>query len=126
MGLDQFVYFVRKEDAIDDFTYKDIVGKYTREDIYWRKNHDLQGWMENLYQEKGGTGVFNCVNVRLTEEDVLRLKNDIINRKLPRTGGFFFGNCPYDDDQAEEDLKDVETMLSAIEDGFAIYYSSWW
>ena len=36
----------------------------------WRKHPNLQGWMENLWYEKGGEGEFNCVELELTLENL--------------------------------------------------------
>jgi hypothetical protein len=40
----------------------------TIELAYWRKHPNLQGWMQELYYEKGGEGEFNCVDLELTLE----------------------------------------------------------
>ena len=37
---------------------------------YWRKHPNLHGWMENLYFEKGGTEVSNCIALVLTTDDL--------------------------------------------------------
>ena len=69
--------------------------------------------MEELYREKGGKQTFNCVNLELREEDILNLERDIKERKLPRTGGFFFGASSEDgSEEIEDDLKFVNEALS--------------
>lgn len=129
MGLDQqSASFSRKEvnnpDAGADLTItKDAVPS---ELAYWRKHPYLQGWMEKLYYEKGGKGEeFNCVNVRLDEDDLNRLKEDVLSGSLPETTGFFFGpdSC---DDYREQDLKFINDALEAIKDGRIVLYDSWW
>ena len=101
MGLDQFAYRVKKgfiKHPVDFVTEKYneeteehevLVDK--KELHYWRKHPHLQGWMEELYYEKGGeSDTFNCVNVQLTWEDLENLEQDIKTGKLPETCGFFF------------------------------------
>ena len=134
MGLDQHsASFSRKEvnnpDAGADLTItKDAVPSKL---AYWRKHPYLQGWMENLYYEKGGKGEeFNCVNVRLDEDDLNRLKEDVLSGSLPETTGFFFGSSYADEEDIkwrnEHDMKCIEDMLKALENGDSIYYSSSW
>ena len=94
---------------------------------YWRKHHDLHGWMENLYRVKGGKAEsFNCVNVRLNEEDLDKLEHDITNNNLPHTTGFFFGNNPPDSESIAQDLQFIRNARNAIAEGKAVFYSSWW
>lgn len=151
MGLDQFAYKMKFTPSKEvDFTSeiedkRAIIQKQIEEngtgqvageifldgDIreeeihYWRKHPNLQGWMENLYREKGGEDpAFNCVPVLLTAEDLKRLKKDIEERNLPETSGFFFGSSH--DDDATDDLEFIADALKAIEEGYTVYYSSWW
>ena len=128
MGLDMYAWRVKAEDAIDDFTIaKNEDGAKVTEMYYWRKHHDLHGWMERLYYKKGGeASSFNCVPIRLTEEDLLALELDIKSNHLPSTTGFFFGNNPPDAESAAEDMKFVTEARDAIKAGDAVYYDSWW
>lgn len=92
MGLDMYAWRVNAEDAIGDFEVAsdDEGSSKVEEMFYWRKHHDLHGWMERLYREKGGTKEsFNCVKVRLTMEDLQRLAQDVTKGRLPETTGFF-------------------------------------
>ena len=127
MGLDQYAYRVRKEAVRDDFSFiGEINGEETWERIYyWRKVPALQGFMENLYREKGGEETFNCEFVRLTMEDLDNLKNAIATEKMPiHTEGFFFGKH-YDEDMPTV-CEFIEKAKKVIEEGDAVYYSSWW
>ena len=131
MGLDMYAWRVKAEDAIGDFEVartEDGDGDSNVEELfYWRKHHDLHGWMERLYREKGGDAEsFNCVKVRLTKEDLERLASDIMNNKLPATTGFFFGDNPPDADSMEQDMQFVGKAVAAIMQGDAVYYDSWW
>jgi len=121
MGLD--MYAVKTKTPVDDFS----TGGETEELHYWRKHHDLHGWMERLYRAKGGSEEsFNCTHVRLTPDDLDNLEHDVRNNKLPETTGFFFGNFPPDDESIKNDLDFIEKARTAIKDGFAVYYDSWW
>ena len=129
MGLDMFAYSVAAEDVLDgDEIAKDENGQWkTTELFYWRKHHDLHGWMNDLYRSRGGTEAsFNCIPIRLYPEDLDALEKDVRENKLPRTTGFFFGDNPPNDDSIEEDLEFIEAARGAITDGHAVFYDSWW
>ena len=88
MGLDQY--------AAIRLDTKDEEGIWDTEELaYWRKHPHLQGFMENLYVEKGGTEEFNCVDVELTLEDIDALEASVKGDELPETGGFFFGDVKH-------------------------------
>jgi hypothetical protein len=129
MGLDMFVWRVAANDAIDDLTIRsEEDGREKMEELYyWRKHHDLHGWMQKLYRNKGGTAQsFNCVPVRLHPHDLDALQFDLLDGALPETTGFFFGNNPPDLDSLSEDLKFIQKARIAIAEGDAVYYDSWW
>ena len=129
MGLDMFAWRVKAENAVGEFEVaKDEEGYSKIEEIfYWRKHHDLHGWMENLYRAKGGDKEsFNCVKVRLYDFDLDNLLLDVMNKKLPATRGFFFGDNPQDDESVINDLKFIALAKEAIREGDAVYYDSWW
>ncbi|XZE20323.1 phosphoglycerate kinase [Pirellulaceae bacterium SH449] len=91
----------------------------------WRKHPNLHGWMESLYRKKGGSGVdFNGNTVLLTLEDLERLEADVLNDDLPCTDGFFFGIT--DGTEKEEDLMFIENARAAIQEGYQVFYDSWW
>jgi hypothetical protein len=123
MGLDMYAYRTKaKPETETDFSTK----SFNEVEIhYWRKHPNLHGWMEQLYYNKGGQAdSFNCVNLELTQDDLLDLRNDLKEGNLPSTAGFFFGQS--DGSENEEDLKFVDDALKAIEEGDTVYYSSWW
>lgn len=128
MGLDMFVWRVKKDDALGDFEIaKDESGSKVEEVHYWRKHHDLHGWMEKLYRNKGGDAQsFNCIPVRLTTQDLDALQHDLLNDALPETNGFFFGNNPPDLETLKEDLTFIQKARDIIAEGDAVYYDSWW
>ena len=129
MGLDMYAYRVKQADVVGDFEIAKDDDGYSRVDefFYWRKHHDLHGWMERLYRSKGGPQeTFNCAKVRLTTVDLDALQHDLENGTLPETQGFFFGTNPPDAESMKEDLKFVEQARSIIGEGDAVYYDSWW
>ena len=91
----------------------------------WRKHPNLQGWMEELWYEKGGEGEFNCVELELTLEDLDALEATLDEEALPETAGFFFGNNA-DDHYAEADREFIVQARAAIKQGYKVIYSSWW
>ena len=91
----------------------------------WRKHPNLQGWMQELYYEKGGEGEFNCVDVELTLEDLDALEATLDEEELPETVGFFFGGNA-DDHYAEADREFIVQARAALKKGYKVFYSSWW
>ena len=124
MGLDQYAFHRRKGDLPD----------VRNEIAYWRKHNRLEGWMSDLYYEKNpdDKDTFNCKEVLLTREDLSKLENDIVNRHLPETSGFFFGGDSYEDYEGEHgymqhDLEFIENARNSLERfGGEIIYTSWW
>ena len=91
----------------------------------WRKHPNLQGWMQELYYEKGGEGEFNCVDLELTLEDLDALEATLDEEELPETVGFFFGSNA-DDHYAEADREFIVQARAALKQGYKVFYSSWW
>ena len=123
MGLDQYANAHKGEQKKDEdgYTYYDD----NIELGYWRKHPNLQGFMQELYYDKGGEGEFNCVDVELTLEDINALEATLDNEALPETEGFFFGENS-DDHYAEQDRDFIVSARSAINKGYTVVYSSWW
>ena len=129
MGLDMYAYRVKQEHAVGDFEIAKDDDGYSRVDefFYWRKHHDLHGWMERLYRSKGGPQeTFNCAKVRLTTVDLDALQHDLENGTLPETQGFFFGTNPPDAESLARDLKFIQAARDILAEGDAVYYDSWW
>ena len=109
MGLDMYAYRVKQEHALGDFEIAKDENDYSHveEFYYWRKHHDLHGWMERLYRSKGGPQeTFNCT--------------------LPETQGFFFGTNPPDAESLDRDLKFIQAARDILAEGDVVYYDSWW
>mgnify|MGYP003346690843 FL=1 len=123
MGLDMYAFSTKAKLKKEvDF---DTINVETEEVHYWRKHPNLHGWMQNLYENKGGTSdSFNGDCVVLTESDLDNLEYDINRGQLPDTQGFFFGNS--DGDEVNDDLDFVNKARTAIAEGKTVYYTSWW
>ena len=123
MGLDQYANARRGEAKTDDegYTYYED----SMELAYWRKHPNLQGWMQDLYYEKGGEEEFNCVDLELTLEDLDALEESLDEEALPETAGFFFGTDS-SDYYAEADREFIVQARAAIKQGYTVIYSSWW
>jgi hypothetical protein len=135
MGLDQYANAHKGEQKKDEdgYTYYDD----NIELAYWRKHPNLQGFMEELWIEKGKPNAnvssdknqivdeFNCVDLELGHYDLIKLEEAIKDSELPETGGFFFGDDS-DEYYKEDTLDFVEQAKMAIDDGYTVVYSSWW
>jgi hypothetical protein len=122
MGLDMYALSTKAKPETDvDFSTKN----FEQDELhYWRKHPNLHGWMQNLYDAKGGTSdTFNGDCVVLDSEDLDNLEQDIKDGNLPDTSGFFFG---VSDDADEDDLLFVSKAREAIKEGKTVYYTSWW
>ena len=126
MGLDMYAFSTKaKPKNAVDFETKNFD---PQELHYWRKHPNLHGWMQNLYEQKGGDkhSDFNGDCVVLTLSDLEDLEHDLKQFDLPDTSGFFFGNSQNDDDELKDDLEFVAKAREAIKEGKTVYYTSWW
>ena len=109
-----------------------------REIAYWRKHPNLHGWMERLWVRKtnetgavddpdrtGEFSEFNGVELELTWDDLDQLEQDIRNKKLPGTEGYFFGRDA-DDHYREQDLKFIRNAKAEAFLGLKVFYNSSW
>ncbi len=140
MGLDMNMYAVKtaKQHPSDiaaivcggenqqvDYIYFD--GTEPTELAYWRKFNALHGWMDKLYTSKGGTDVFNCIALPLTTQDLQALEEACKSKALVPVTGFFFGSRePVTDEEYQDVLNVVEEARAYINQGYAVYYYSWW
>ena len=130
MGLDTNAYKVHPGNLVDpdqqvNLEFKDTEEGPIIEIAYWRKFHQLHGWMEKLYRQKGGGGDFNCDSVRLMPVDLLQLALDA-EKGLPSVVGLFFGNGEWTEEDKEEVLEFCVLANKAIADGYVVFYDSWW
>ena len=145
MGLDQYVY-ARKEMPSErpvDFrpgdpaelgepvgaTWAAIDEWYAEQEqlFYWRKHPNLHGWMQRLYEQRGGQ-LFQWSNfygpVALISEDIDALEQDVCRDALPHTEGFFFGSSRAED--KKQDLEFIAKARTALASGLYLHYSSSW
>lgn len=124
MGLDQYAY--KSKVSIEEFTPDNI-----EKIFYWRKNPDLHGWMEQLWEQRNEDLVvnnpdmqFNTVYLELTADDLTDLEYQNEGETLPETTGFFFGKSDKSDKELNKEF--IEIARQAINDGDRVYYFSWW
>jgi len=139
MGLDQYAYArpPRKRNGDDDEQICD-----------WRKHNRLQGWMQQLWEDKGRPnaktegdemGDFNCVELQLTAQDIDNLEYAIENFELPEANGFFWGSDSYfwnnENDEPfpeneywykKHDLNFVKQAREMLDKKWRVYYSCWY
>jgi len=136
MGLDMYAYVAARAGAQAEFSEGAHWDKEKgamvnpnatepREIAYWRKHPNLHGWMQRLWESKGNSGEFNGDELELTWEDLDKLEQDIRNKKLPDTSGFFFGRNA-DDEYREDDLKFVREAKAEAFLGLKVFYNSSW
>lgn len=130
MGLDMYAYSVAQEGALTPFKISEEADK--KEIHYWRKHHDLHGWMEKLWREKlaflknPSGSQFNCQLVALSLTDLEELEKALHEGNLPETEGFFFGNNPPDSESFKDDMDFITKAREEISKGRIVYYDSWW
>lgn len=138
MGLDMYAYVGRPgqqqefwataEMAEGSHEFVSRTVERPREIMYWRKHPNLHGWMERLWQERGGGGDsdhFNGVELELTWDDIQALEQDISEGRLPSTTGFFFGQNS-DDEYREQDLEFCAAARAELFLGQRVFYNSSW
>lgn len=135
MGLDQSAYRLKGRteknknidfwDEREDDIVKRLEGINLLEIAEWRKHPHLQGYMEQLYQSKGGEDVFNTTYLVLTKQDILDLQETIKNKEFAVASGFFWGGDA-DDYYYDDDLKFCADALKVIEEGDEVVYWCWW
>jgi formylglycine-generating enzyme required for sulfatase activity len=136
MGLDMYAYVAaragQQSDYSDGAEWNDDTKDYVntkvnkpREIAYWRKHPNLHGWMNRLWEAKGGGGDFNGDELELTAEDLDMLEYDVVNAQLPATGGFFFGNDA-DEHYRKSDLEFIKNARAELFLGLKVFYNSSW
>ena len=140
MGLDQYAYAAMR--AGQDREYwetctKDDSGEWVnhnvpkpRELMYWRKHPNLQGYMEQLWTQRGRpdageSDMFNGIELELMFEDIELLEQIIREGQLPATRGFFFGDNS-DEYYRDQDLAFCREARAALFLGERVFYNSSW
>lgn len=133
MGLDQYVYCVKRCNVIDDFSFKQgrllsdgVIDEFGNnlEFDYWRKFIPLDRWAYKVYLKKGGKGEFDCAEIKLNKEDLDELY------ALSQTDEFY-QNGYYGDAKKERAfeyhhlVEFIKNATAVIFEGDAIYYHNW-
>ena len=99
MVLDQYAYKTKQQFSSDVFSYNEINRDEVEEIMYWREHPRLQGFMSNLFYKKDGIGVpYIASPLKLTVDDLLELKKQVINKSLPKFSGWYDASDYYYDD----------------------------
>lgn len=126
MGLDMYAWGIdeRNVQTLADIhaNFHDQENRCYEEVFYWRKHHVLHTWMENLYKNRGGIESFNCVKLRIHEEDLDNLEKDIITNNMPQVWG-----DAYDANlDLENDLLFIAKARETLKNKKLVFYDSWW
>lgn len=120
LATDQEVDILLSEEGVKNGQLKKKEEK--KEIWYWRKNHTLQSWMQDLYEYKGGKDPeFNCNSVRLNLEDLDNLEKDILSDRMDSNY-----KQVHDCGDKDDDLLFTIEARKFINNGYAIFYDSWW
>lgn len=150
MGLDQYMYVAQRAGQQTEFydgaEFDETIREFRnpnvskpREIAYRRKHPNLHGWMKKLWLHKNGFAStddqqfiqdesvpsFNGIEVELTTQDLDQLEHDVRHKKLPDTGGFFFGNDA-DQHYYNQDLAFVKAARVELFMGLKVFYNSSW
>ena len=126
MGLDQWAFSVKNKAVLSRFEYN---RDYKHDEIfYWRKNRFVHNWMEKLYESLGGKDEFNMKNLQLLPEDIDRLEEDTKSGKIKEydTGGFFFGEQTFGNQEYESIISFCKIARKEFRSGNAVFYNSWY
>lgn len=102
--------------------------------MYWSKANHIHNWMVQNIQN----GVDDCKEYHLSWEKSEKLiqdikavltDNNLAEKLLPRTSGFFFGSDEYNERyyfELERTLERLETAREYKEEGYEMFYDSSW
>jgi len=101
----------------------------------------LNKWMENLYRNKGGKSeCFSLINIKLSETDLLKLREDIQSWSLPKGTRYDFylpesemlkvenieQRRKLEAETYKEDMQIIDLCLKEIAEGKTVFYRCWW
>ena len=133
MGLDMYLYgrkyiasdWKNPENTLKEDGYR-VVEK--RLDVgYWRKHPNLHGFIVQEFADN----VDECQEIELSVDDIHKIIDAVVHRKLPDTEGFFFGKSEADDEAIQNDLQILKRALEWVtaegNTGFRslVYQASW-
>lgn len=117
MGLDMFAGKTRK----------DVVDNTAVPIMEWRKHPNLHGYMQALYASRSGCKdpmKFNKKPLFLSRQDLEDLRQAVLSGQLPKTEGHFFGeSLP---EEQHFDLIFIDGACRLIDQGWNVFYDSWW
>ena len=131
MGLDQYAYALPHDGSRQQVDF-DLNGDDVELVFTWRKHANLQGWMDRLYEEKGGqfkdemfgASINTTDSVELDLDDIEALVAAMDEGELPHTDGFFFGKSTYQDEvETREFCGLARKILNSVK---RVVYSAWW
>lgn len=109
-----------------DIEYDGYRIKEARVDLgYWRKHPNLHGYICQTF----AGGVDECQKIQLTLDDLRDIKQAIIDKKLPHTTGFFFGESFNTEEERQEDLKIIDKAIKFFDNDDtwrSVYYQASW
>jgi hypothetical protein len=124
MGLDSYAYIIENSFVISDVDFH-VDQNYLNQLYYWRKHHDLHGWMERLYIAKGGQNPqFNLSGLSLNSADLDALEKAVNAGDPPETLGFCFSHSHKS--QLDDDREFIRKARGALKDGLAVIYVAFW
>lgn len=94
---------------------------------HWRKHHQLHSFIVQNFDN----GDDSCHEIDLGLDELHLLLEAIVNRELPHTTGFFFGESDVSDEQIAEDVKTIEQAIRWVETDdpghwrSVVYQASW-
>lgn len=130
MGLDMYFYATKNKEITEEKLNNAEVDNVFSEVIevsYFRKHPNLHGQIEQYYLNKHKVSddfEFNCVYHNLSKEECEEILEMSKNNLLPYTQGFFFGESTKDDNK--ETIECMEKLIELINDGYQVFYYSWW
>lgn len=123
MGLDAWLFSLPRDvDASVDFAISE--DEEPTEIGYWRKNHCLHLMLANLYDDRGGTDLFNCDRLVLDSDDLDELERFF--RELDYENAEVGWSNIGEPTSLKYDLTILEAGRAEIEQGHTVYYDSWW
>lgn len=150
MGLDMYAYAAANEKQyreywengeydLDTKDYVNTAVTKPKELAYWRKHPNLHGWFEQEWRDNHypdqplnasdltdpDADMFNGVQLEIDWDMLERLESAVINRELPATSGFFFGDSA-DEYYYEQDLEFIKQARAELFLGLRVFYNSSW
>jgi len=134
VGLDMFMRSYKKSDFVNPDSKVDLVCSdpyyvQGKEQFYWRKYSDLQGFLHSEYIAAGGKEPdFNGPLLRIDKELVDRLESLLSDSKvLEPASGFFWGQMSEEKyDYLRQDVARMQMVIDNLpDDEFLLFYASY-